>query len=306
MRQTSGRSVERAHQVEVQRNVGFGHGEEVAVGHLVEERDDVRFRRRGGEQGLADGGFDGRQPARGIDRLAIALLENLERAHVEIAQQHVAPVVVDLRRDRAHVGIGEQVERLEAIDRADGARKFLDGSVIVKVTLLRDLGHHQMVADEEHDQVDFLAVQSKPLRHFRGQAGAALMMVMAVALADVVQQQRKEHERQLVEFAHDLGEQGSGILELAGAQAFELAHRNQRMPVNGVDMVEVVQNARVEVAELGDYRAEHARQMHRLERFGDALARGQNRHQGGGDARVFAHVVVDQFKIVAHQLVRAA
>ena len=163
-----------------------------------------------------------------------------------------------------------------------------------------------MVADEEHDQVDFLAVQSKPLRHFRGQAGAALMMVMAVALADVVQQQRKEHQRQLVEFAHDLGEQGSGILELARAQAFEFAHRNQRMPVNGVDMVEVVQNARVEVAELGDYRAEHARQMHRLERFGDALARGQNRHQGGGDARVFAHVVVDQFKIVTHQLVRAA
>ncbi len=82
MRQTSGAVVERAHQFEVQRDVVFGHGEEVAVGHLVEERGDVGLRRGRGEQTLADGGFDGREPARGIGGLAIALLEHLERAQV--------------------------------------------------------------------------------------------------------------------------------------------------------------------------------------------------------------------------------
>ena len=185
-------------------------------------------------------------------------------------------------------------------------RKFLDGGVIVEVTLLRDLRHHQVIADEEHDQIDFLVVESEALRHFRRQARAALMMVVAVALADIVEQQREEDERQMRQLARDLGEQRGGVLELARAQAFELAHRNQRMPVDGVDMVEVVQNAGVEVAKLRDDRAEHARQMHRLERVGDALARRENRHQRGGDARVPAHAVVDQAEIVAHQLVGAA
>ena len=151
--------------------------------------------------------------------------------------------------------------------------------MIVKVTFLRDLRHHQMVADQEHDQIDFLAVESKALRDFGGQAGAALVMVVAVALADVVQQQREEYQRQVRELARDLGEQGSGILEFSSAQTFELAHGDQRMTVNCIDVVEVVQHARVEVAELGNYRAEHAGEMHRLERVGDALARGQNRHQ---------------------------
>ena len=38
--------VERAHQIEVQRDVVFGHGEEVAVRHLVQESVDVGFRSR--------------------------------------------------------------------------------------------------------------------------------------------------------------------------------------------------------------------------------------------------------------------
>ena len=105
------------------------------------------------------------------------------------------------------------------------------------------------------------------------------MMVVAVALADVVEQQRKKHQRQMIEFARDLGQQRCGLLELARAQPFELAHRDQRMPIDGIDVVEVVQHARVEISELGNDRAEHARQMHRLEGFGDALARRQNRHQ---------------------------
>ena len=286
--------VERAHQIEMQLDVVFGHGEEIAVGHLVEERGDVGFRSGRGEQGLAHIRLDRGETARGIDRLAIALLEHLERAQVEIAQQHVAPVVIDLGRDRAHVGVGQQVERLQAIDRADSTRKFRDRGLIVEVTFLRDLRHHQMVAHEEHDEIDFLVVQAEALRHFRGQARAALMMVVAVAFADVVQQQREEYQRQMRQLARNFGEQGRWILELARAQAFELAHRHQRMPIDGIDVVEVVQNARVEIAELGDNRAEHARQMHRFESFGDALARGQNRHQRLGYARVFAHRVVDQ------------
>ena len=139
-----------------------------------------------------------------------------------------------------------------------------------------------------------------------GQHRAALMMVVAVALADVVQQQREEHQRQMNQLARDLGEQRIGILEFAGAQLLELAHRDQRMTIDGIDVVEVVQHARVEIAELGNDRAEHARPMHRFQRLGDALARRKNRHQRLADARVVAHRRRRSAKIVAHQLVGAA
>ena len=78
---------------------------------------------------------------------------------------------------------------------------------IVNVALLRHLRHHQMVAHQEHHQVDFLAVEPQPAAYFGGQQGAALVMVVAVALADVVQQQREKHQRQRIEFARDLGQQ---------------------------------------------------------------------------------------------------
>src|SRR5260370_40573626 len=131
-------------------------------------------------------------------------------------------------------------------------------------------------------------------------------MVVAVALADVVEEESEKDERQAIELARDFGEQGSRILELATAQALELAHRDQRMPIDSIDVVEVVQDARVEISELGNYRAEHAREMHRLERLGDPLTRGEDFHQGSTDARIAAHLVVDQTEAVAHQLIRAA
>ena len=45
---------QRAHQLEVERNVGFGHGEEIAVGHLVEEFANLVFGRLGSGQLLTD------------------------------------------------------------------------------------------------------------------------------------------------------------------------------------------------------------------------------------------------------------
>src|SRR5216683_7810757 len=159
-----------------------------------------------------------------------------------------------------------------------------------------------MVAHQEYDQIDFLAVEAKTLGDFRGQARAALMMVMAVALADVVEKQGEEHQRQAIELARNLGEQRSRILELTTTQAFELADRDQRMPIDGIDMVEVVQHARVQIPELRNYRAEHAGQMHRLERLRDALASRQNFHQRRADARIPAYLVVDQHQAVTHQL----
>ena len=91
------------------------------------------------------------------------------------------------------------------------------------------------------------------------------MMVVAVALADIVQDQGEKNERQRGNLARDLGQQRIAVLELARAQPLELAHRGQRMPVDGIDVVEVVQHARVEIAELRNHRAQHARAMHRLQ-----------------------------------------
>ena len=76
-------------------------------------------------------------------------------------------------------------------------------------------------------------------------------MVVAVALADIVQDQGEKNERQRSDLARDFGQQRIAVLELARAQPFELAHRGQRMPVDRVDVVEVVQHARVQIAKLG-------------------------------------------------------
>ena len=114
---------ERAHQIKVQRDVVFRHGEEIALGHLIEERLDLGRRRARRRELLAYRVLHRRQPPRRIHRLAIALLHQLERAQVQVAQQHVAPVVVNLGCDRAHVRVSQQVERLQTIDRArPGAR----------------------------------------------------------------------------------------------------------------------------------------------------------------------------------------
>ncbi len=96
-----------------------------------------------------------------------------------------------------------------------------------------------------------------------------------------------------VELARDFGQQRVGLLELAGAQLFQLAHRDQRMPVDRIDMVEVVQHARVEVAELRDDRAEHARPMHRFQRLGDVRRRRQDAHQVVAHARIAPHLFID-------------
>ena len=206
-RQTSACSPNARISSKCSRDVVLGHGEEVAVGHQVEKRSELFGRGADGASRLAHCGFDQGEPARGIDRLAIALLQNLERAHVEIAQQHVAPVVVDVRRDRAHVGKGHQVERLQAVDRADRARELLDRAHVVDVALLRHLRHHQMVAHEEHHQIGLLAIQSQAARDFGREQRAALVMVVAVALADIVQDQGEKNERQRGDLARDLGQQ---------------------------------------------------------------------------------------------------
>src|SRR5260370_41031231 len=131
-------------------------------------------------------------------------------------------------------------------------------------------------------------------------------MVVAVALADVVEEESEKDERQAIELARNFGEQRRRILELATAQPLELAHRDQRMRIDRIDVVEVVQDARVEISELGNYRAENAGEMHRLEGFGDSLARRENFHLVATDAQIASHLVVDEAEAVAHQLICAA
>jgi len=83
-----------AHQIEMQRDIGLGHGEKYRSG--------ISFRNSStATAGADDASRVSRTPSltvaslrAGFGRLAIALLQNPERAHIQIAQQHVAPVVV--------------------------------------------------------------------------------------------------------------------------------------------------------------------------------------------------------------------
>ena len=186
--------VQRAHQIEVHRDVVFGRDQKVAVGHQLQELFELGLRRARARELRGDRGLDQRQPARGIDRLAVALLQDLERSHVEIAEQHVAPVVVDVGRDGAHVGEGQEQQRLEPIDRADGAHEAGHRAVVVDIALLGHLRHQQMIAHQKDDQVALFAVQREPAADLGGELRAEFVMVVAVALADIVKQQRQEDQ----------------------------------------------------------------------------------------------------------------
>ena len=60
---------------------------------------------------------------------------------------------------------------------------------------------------------------------------------------------------------------GSVRRELARPQPLELAHADQRVVVDGVDVERVVRDQAVEVPELGDERLQHAELVHLEERL---------------------------------------
>src|SRR5882672_321650 len=78
------------------------------------------------------------------------------------------------------------------------------------------------------------------------------------------------------------------------------------MTIDRIYMIEVVQHSRVQISELGNQGAEYARTMHRLQGLRHALPSAQNSHQRHAGARIVTHRVVDQFQVVAHQLISAA
>src|SRR5262245_12992299 len=69
----------------------------------------------------------------------LALFEVLEGAHVELAEEMVAPVVPHLRGDGSHVREGHDVELLENLDAADVPREIDDHAAVVEVAMLRDV-----------------------------------------------------------------------------------------------------------------------------------------------------------------------
>ena len=69
-------------------------------------------------------------------------------------------------------------------------------------------------------------------------------------LADVVEDHAEEQELGLRQLAHHLGEQRQRVRELALAQPLELAHADERVLVDGVDVERVVGDQALEVREL--------------------------------------------------------
>ncbi len=98
---------QRAHQLEMKMHIAVRECEKIAVRHLVEKVLNLGRGRLGFRELSADVFLDRREPARGIDRLAMPMLEDFERAHIKFGEQHVAPVVVDVGRNRAHIGKGQ-------------------------------------------------------------------------------------------------------------------------------------------------------------------------------------------------------
>src|SRR5262249_62055817 len=87
-------------------------------------------------------------------------------------------------------------------------------------------------------------------------------VAVAVSLADVVQHHGQVEHLRALDLVHHLREQRAALAMLSGTEMLELHDGSQRVLVDGVDVIEVADHHRAELAELGQERAERADVVH--------------------------------------------
>ena len=95
------------------------------------------------------------------------------------------------------------------------------------------------------------------------------------------------------------------LLVLAAAQSLELAHADQRVLVDRVDVVQVALHQAVDASELGKEPAEHADLVHLAQRLPHVGFPAQDVAERADERAVVALGFADQVQVLAHQPLRA-
>ena len=126
---------------------------------------------------------------------------------------------------------------------------------------------------------------------------------MAVALPDVVEDHAEEQELGLRQLAHHVGELRERVRELPLPQPLELAHADERVMVDGVDVERVVRDEPLEVAELREQRLQDAELVHLEQGLRDVPAAPQHAQERRRHLRRVARGR-QQGEVLAQQLAR--
>ena len=130
-----------------------------------------------------------------------------------------------------------------------------------------------MQADELENRLALFGVEVEPRQEAVGQLDAlAGMLAVAAALAGVVQQQREQEQIEAVDLRQQL-RQALFVVVRRLAQAVHVVDGQEGVLVDGVAVIAVANDQRVDAVELGNQHLQHAERVHGAQRVRGVRAR---------------------------------
>ena len=135
-----------------------------------------------------------------------------------------------------------------------------------KISRRRALRHFQVSADEPQDRFALLGIEIEARQEAVGEFDAlARMFAAAAAFAGIVQQQREQEEIEAVDFGQQLREALFAVMR-GLAQAVHVVDGEEGVLVDGVAVVAVANDQRIDAVELGDQHLQDAERVHGAQR----------------------------------------
>ena len=262
--------------VETQQVVGVGPVEE-ALDLLARPVGELGARRRARRL----------QPPLAVGQRAAAGHRRLG-AVIQVAQQLALPAVPHVRPDGADVRHRQHQQQAQALRRADGGDEVLDGARVGDVAVEGGGGAQQVVFDQPRHGLRLLGGEAEPGRQFARDAGAEDGMVAAPPLGDVVQEQRQVQHLARQHLVHDFGRQRQFAGQRALLDPRQDPHREDRVLVDGIDVVHVVLGLRDDAPKAGTKRPSTPASFNRRRVVSGSLrlvSMSTNRRFASGSAR---------------------
>ena len=162
----------------------------------------------------------------------------------------------------------------------------------------------QVMEHEEFELFPVVYVESDPAGDLPRDVPSFLGMAAAQPLADVVEKQSEVENLDLLRFPCELGQQRELLAELARLEPLQFLDQPERVLIDGVNMIEIVQRHAQEPAELGKQRSQHARAVHLRQRLVDPFFVFENAEEQRVDGRRALEIIVDEIQTLPDQLAR--
>src|SRR6266567_5332125 len=227
----------------------------------------------------------------------VAPLQHLESLLIELLEQKRLPFGPDVGADPLDVGIGQEVEHLQVFALSHLPGKLDDHPFIVEVAALGNVRHQDVVPDQKLQPFGVLPGKPHATGDGRDQRGADIGMPPPFPFTDIVQHDRQEQQFALVHLVGQLGQQRQILFMLPLLEPDDLIHREQRMDVDRIDVIEVVLDLAVDPLELGNEADQELQVVHQLKGLGDPLVGAEDVEKRGIDLLAPPEFVMHQIEV---------